>query len=195
MLTELEPVPAAVLPLSALRDHLRLGTGFADDALQDAILEAALRGALGAVEARLGRILIARRFASRVSRWHDPEAWVLPMGPAVRLLSLVIEDAGGAPADVTARVALHEPSGGRPVVEGRGGALPAIPSGGAAIATFTAGIGPWEALPADLRQAALMLAAFYYEDRGAASLLAFPPPVSALVAPWRVLRLSAGGPR
>ena len=60
MLTELEPVPTAALPLSALRDHLRLGTGFADDALQDAILEAALRGALGAVEARIGRMLIAR---------------------------------------------------------------------------------------------------------------------------------------
>ena len=195
MLTELEPVPAAVLPIPALRDHLRLGTGFADDALQDAILEAALRGALGAIEGRLGRILIARPFASRVMRWRDAAAWVLPAGPATRLISLVIEDAEGAPADVTARVVLRESSGGPPAIEGHGGALPAIPPGGAATATFTAGFGPWDALPADLRQAALMLAASYYEDRAAASRVAFPPLVSALLAPWRVLRLSAGGPR
>ena len=194
MLTELEPVPAAVLPLPALRDHLRLGTGFADDALQDAILEAVLRAALGAVEGRTGRALVARRFALRVARWHDSASFVLPLGPA-SLEAFGVEDVAGVPTDMAARVVLRDLPGGRPVVEGRGGALPAIPRGGAATLTFAAGFGPWEAVPADLRQAVLMLAASYYEDRAAASSAAFPAVVSALLAPWRALRLGAGGTR
>lgn len=195
MLTELEPVPTAGLPLAALRDHLRLGTGFADDALQDAILEAALRAALGAAEARTGRALVARPFGLRVTRWHDPAALVLPMAPVAALAVFEIEDAAGARMGALDRVALVVPSGGRPVVEGRGGALPSIPTGGAAVLRFTAGFGPWGVLPGDLRQAVLMLAASYYEDRGAASAVAFPPVVSALLAPWRLLRLGGGGAR
>ena len=195
MLTELEPVPAAELPLAALREHLRLGTGFADDALQDAILEAVLRAALGAVEARIGRALIARAFALRVGEWRDPAALVLPVGPVAALASFEIEDAEGARTDALARVALRRPPGGRPAVEGRRGALPAIPPGGSAVIGFAAGFGPWEAVPADLRHAATMLAASYYEDRDARSAAAFPAVVAGLIAPWRVLRLGAGGPR
>lgn len=91
---------------------------------------------------------------------------------------------------------LEAPGGARPVVVARGGGLlPAIPTGGAAVAGFAAGFGAWAAVPPDLRQAALMLAAAFYEDRGAASATAFPPVVGALLAPWRVLRLGAGGTR
>ena len=36
-------VSAAVLPVQAMKDHLRLGTGFGDDGLQDALIEAHLR--------------------------------------------------------------------------------------------------------------------------------------------------------
>lgn len=196
MLTELEPVPAEALPMAALRDHLRLGTGFADDALQDGILEAALRAALGTVEARIGRALIARAFSLRVVRWHDATALVLPVGPVVALASFEVEDAGGGRTDALGRVALEAPAGGRPVVVPRGGGLlPAIPEGGAALVGFAAGFGPWAGVPADLRQAALMLAASFYEDRGAASATGFPPVVGALLAPWRVLRLGARGVR
>ena len=193
MLTELEPVPAAALPLAALRDHLRLGTGFADDAVQDAILEAALRAALAAIEARTARALVARAMSLRVTRWRDEAALVLPVGPVAALTGFEILDARGAARDALGRVALSHPAGGRQVVEGRGGALPAIPEGGSAVVGFIAGHGPWEAVPADLRHAVTMLAASYYEDRGAAREVAFPPVVAALIAPWRVLRL--GGAR
>ncbi len=195
MLTELEPVPATALPLAALRDHLRLGTGFADDAVQDAILEAALRAALGAVEARTGRALIARPMAWRATRWSDPRALVLPVGPVAALTSFETVDARGERTDALGRVVLSHPAGGRPVIEGGRGALPAIPPGGEAVLSFVAGLGPWEALPADLRHAVTMLAASYYEDRHAAREGAFPPVVAALIAPWRVLRLGVGGPR
>lgn len=176
MLRELAPVPTGELPLAALRDHLRLGTGFADDALQDGILEAVLRAALTVIEGRTGRVLIARGFELRTP---SGGRIALPHSGAV-LVSVEVGDAHGARTDATAGASL---AGG--VVEG----VPAVPRGGAAVIGFRAGFGAWEAVPADLRQAVLMLAASYYEDRAAASEAAFPAVVGALVAPWRVLRL------
>lgn len=62
LLVEDTTIPTAVLPVADFRDHLRLGTGFADDGLQDAVLERHLRAAMAAIEARTGKILIARDF-------------------------------------------------------------------------------------------------------------------------------------
>ena len=65
MLIEETNVPDAVLPVEAFRMHLRLGTGFAQDGLQDPVLRSFLRAAMAAVEARTGKVLIIRRFACR----------------------------------------------------------------------------------------------------------------------------------
>ncbi|MGB8623245.1 MAG: hypothetical protein WCD16_10540, partial [Paracoccaceae bacterium] len=62
MLIEQTAVPAAALPVSQFRDHLRLGTGFADDGAQDALLEATLRAAMAALEGRTGKVLLSRPF-------------------------------------------------------------------------------------------------------------------------------------
>jgi uncharacterized phiE125 gp8 family phage protein len=50
-------------------------------------------------------------------------------------------------------------------------------------------------VPADLRQAVLLLAAHYYENRDAGALgeAAMPAGVAGLLGPWRALRLGAGG--
>ena len=180
MLTELAPVPAGDLPIVALRDHLRLGTGFADDAVQDGILEAALRAALAAVEGRTGRALLVRPFAFEAVPVEGRV--VLPIGPA--MVTLVEIDTAGTRMDVTAGATVG--GGSRPVVEG-------LPGHGTAVIGFTAGFGAWDAVPPDLRQAVLMLAAAWYEDRGASSDAAFPAVVGAMLAPWRMLRL--GGRR
>ncbi len=45
-----------------LREHLRLGTGFGEDGLQDPVLAGFLRAALAAIEGRTGKALIARDF-------------------------------------------------------------------------------------------------------------------------------------
>ena len=186
MLTELAPAPATALPLAALRDHLRLGTGFADDAVQDPVLEAAARAALAAVEARTGRRLLSRGFALRAGAWRGGTL-ALP-GDATALVAFEIEDADGLRVDALDRVRLVL-ADGRATVAPRGAGLPRIPRGGAAVLGLTAGMGPWEALPGDLRQAVLMLAASYYEDRGARSEEAFPAVVAGLLAPWRMLRI------
>ena len=62
MLTEETPVPSLALPVEEMKDHLRMGSGFADDGLQDGLIEAYLRAALAAIEGRIGKMLFQRRF-------------------------------------------------------------------------------------------------------------------------------------
>ena len=84
----------------------------------------------------------------------------------------------------------------RPRIAAVGLALPTIPTDGSAEITFEAGFGPdWADVPADLRQAVLLLAAEYYEQRhdvGGRSG-AMPFGVMALIERWRTVRVLGGG--
>ncbi|MGR3485927.1 MAG: head-tail connector protein [Paracoccaceae bacterium] len=187
MLVELNPVAAAELPLDALRDHLRLGTGFADDALQDGVLEAALRAALASAEARTGKATLTRDFAWTCARLARSQA--LPLAPIASVAEVVITDADGretalTPADLRLVRDAHVPR----LCARR--AWPAQADGGLARVTFTAGFGDWDAVPAELSQAILRLAAHLYETRGDAEAEA-PYTVGALLSRWRAPRLGA----
>jgi uncharacterized phiE125 gp8 family phage protein len=76
------------------------------------------------------------------------------------------------------------------------GSLPVIPLGGRVEISFTAGFGvAWADVPADLRQAVMLLAAQFYETRhdvgdGVAGL---PVAVQALIERWRTVRILGGG--
>nr|HRK43751.1 hypothetical protein [Gemmobacter sp.] len=50
MLIEQTTVPVAALPVQILKDHLRLGTGFADEGMQDGLVESHLRAAIAAID-------------------------------------------------------------------------------------------------------------------------------------------------
>ena len=50
ILTEETPVPSLALPVEEMKDHLRMGSGFSDDGLQDGLIETYLRAALAAME-------------------------------------------------------------------------------------------------------------------------------------------------
>ncbi|KKL66184.1 hypothetical protein LCGC14_2147470, partial [marine sediment metagenome] len=73
--------------------------------------------------------------------------------------------------------------------------LPVIPAGGQAEIVFDAGFGDsWATVPADLAQAVMIIAAQFYETRGGVSgTVAFPAEVIRILAPYRNLRLIAGG--
>ena len=72
MLIELTTVPLAALPVQIFKDHLRLGTGFADDGVQDGLAESCLRAAMAAIEARIGKALLSRNFQLVLQGWRDP---------------------------------------------------------------------------------------------------------------------------
>ncbi|MGR3584306.1 head-tail connector protein [Pseudooceanicola sp.] len=194
MLKEDTDIPLASLPVEAFKSHLRLGTGFASDVVQDEVLESFLRAAMAAVEARTGKALIARDFTWRIVGWRRADVQVLPLGPvsAVSAVRRVYGD--GSEAVVEAGLYrlvqdLHVPR-----IESAGAMLPTIPTGGAVEIAFTAGFGAWDAVPADLRQAVMLLAAHYYEFRGETGLGegCMPFGVSSLLARYRNLRLGMG---
>jgi uncharacterized phiE125 gp8 family phage protein len=194
MLTEETPVPTAALPVEEMKDHLRLGSGFADDGLQDGLIEAYLRAAMAAIEGRIGKMLYRRRFLWVLDCWRDAEQ-AFPVSPVAGIVSLTLVDAGGGEAVVPAGAYRLVPDLHRPRLAGRGGALPVIPTEGMVKVVFEAGFGPgWTDVPVDLRQAVLLLASEYYEHRhdDGAQASGLPFGVVTLIERWRNVRLLGG---
>ncbi len=196
ILTEVSAPPPSALPVRAFADHLRLGSGFADDGSQDAVLELYLRAAMAAIEARLSRVLLARSFVWSVERWREDASQALPVAPvrAVDAITMVAGDGGETAVDPASWSVLRDAQ--RPRLVGRfGRCLPKIPRGGRAEVRLTAGFGEsWDEVPADLRQAVFLLAAHYYEVRAEAGgqPSAMPFGVLVLIEAYRATRLGGG---
>ncbi len=198
LLTETSAVPGAALPLAAFKEHLRLGSGFADDGAQDALLERYLRSALAAIEARISKVLLERGFRLRLSHWREGQVQTLPVAPVSAVSALTLIDAEGAETAVEPDRWTLEPDMHRPRLRATGWVLPTIPTGGAVEIAFEAGFGPsWEDVPADLAQAVFMLAAQYHETRQASGPAegVMPFGVMTLIERWRNVRSLAGGAR
>ncbi|UWQ08993.1 head-tail connector protein [Aliiroseovarius crassostreae] len=196
MLVEQTTVPIAALPVAQFKDHLRLGTGFADDGVQDNVLESYLRAAMAAIEARTGKILITRSFTWTLTAWRDLATQALPVGPVSAITGLTITDRLGADEVISSDRYRLEKDLHRPKLVSTGICLPAIPVAGEVEIGFDAGFGAdWADIPADLAQAVLMLAAYYYENRSDMSAGAgdLPFGVTALIQRYRVVRLFGGG--
>ena len=71
ILTQITTIPPAHLPVAAFKDHLRLGSGFSDDSLQDGVLQTYLRAAIAAIEGRTGVIIPRRDFLWSLTRWDE----------------------------------------------------------------------------------------------------------------------------
>lgn len=196
MLTELTTVLPEALPVQAMKDHLRLGTGFADDGLQDGLVAAHLRAAIATIEGRTGKALLVRRFLLRLNRWRDDKgAQTLPMAPVGALVSVTMVDASGTQSELPEASFRLLADTSRPRLKGSGGVLPPIPDDGAVEIVFDAGFGAdWAAVPSDLAQAVFLLAAEFYEVRhsGGRGGPALPVAVQALIERWRTVRVLGG---
>ncbi len=195
MLSEVTSVPQAVLPVAEFKDHLRLGTGFADDGAQDALVESYLRAALAAIEGRIGKALIARDFLLELAEWRWPDAQALPMAPVSAVGSVTVRERGGVAELIDAARYRLVRDAHRPKIAATGSFLPGIPVGGTVEVVFTAGFGPaWADVPADLAQSVFLLAAHYHEFRHEnAGAQAMPFGVMALIERWRAVRVLGGG--
>lgn len=194
MLIEQTSVPGAAMPVAEFRDHLRLGTGFSDDTLQDSLLESCLSSAMSAIEGRTGKALISRSYLLSLTFWRDSFRQILPVAPLESIDGIVVVDRAGTPSAVDPALYRLVPDAHRPMIEAVGGALPFVPQGGAIEVTLTAGFGPtWGDLPEDLQRAMLMLAANFYDHRyDGGSDGGLPLGVAALVEKYRVLRIGGG---
>ncbi len=196
MLIEETSVPSEALPVADFKSHLRLGTGFSDDAAQDDLLESFLRAAMTAIEARTGKILLQRVFSWTINRWSNPVTQGLPVAPISAIVRLVLRDPRNDEEIVAPEFYNLQPDSQRPILRARGSVLPIIAPGGTAELVFQAGYGAdWSKLPSDLSQAVMLLATHYYEHRDETSLAAgcMPFGVSSLIERYRTVRVFIGG--
>lgn len=196
MLVEQEVVPTSALPVQALKDHLRIGTSFADDGLQDGLIESHLRAALAAIEGRIGKVLITRRFLWTLQDWRGRDGQALPVAPVGVIAEVALVDRNGVRTVVPDTAYRLVPDGQRPRLAGLGGVLPVVPMDGRVEILFDAGFGAqWAAVPADLAQAVLLLAAEFYENRHdpAGRSGGLPFGVQSLIERWRTVRVLGGG--
>ncbi|MEL6608699.1 MAG: head-tail connector protein [Pseudomonadota bacterium] len=196
MLVEETRTPDSALPVEEFKAHLRLGTGFADDAVQEPVLASFLRAAMAAIEARTGKILLTREFSWSLSTWRDASGQALPIAPVTEVIEVAVIDADDGETVLPASSYRLERDHQRPRIVAVGGYLPSVPTGGSAEIAFSAGFATdFGDLPADLAQAVFLLAAHYYENRSDTGLsdTSIPYGVSVLVERYRTVRLLAGG--
>ena len=195
MLVEETGVPDVAVPVARLREHLRLGTGFGEDGLQDPVLAGFLRAAMAAIEGRIGTVLIARNYLFTREDWSSIDRQPLPVAPVQMVTEVAVADVAGAAVVLPVAAWRLVTDAQRPEVIALGLSFPSVPTGGELRIRFRAGFGDsFTSVPADLQQAVLLLAAHYHEFRHDTGLGAgcMPFGVTALLERFRVLRLGAG---
>lgn len=196
MLVEETQVAEAALPIDALKRHLRLGSGFAEDDVQDAVLGSFLRAAMAAIESQTGKSLITRAYTAKYPRWQNPEGQILPLAPVTHISDVLMVDRLGNVEIVPVEDYHLEQDNFDPRLMPTAVALPRIPTNGSVHVRFDAGYGPtFESIPSDLAQAVFLLAAHYYEYRDETALAqgCMPFGVSSLIARYRPVRVGIGG--
>ncbi len=166
LLKEITPAATNPVPLREFGAHLRLSHGFSDDGSEDGLLELYLRNATAVVERRTSQALIARPYLLQVGSWNRRGHLNMPIGPIAEIDALRFV-APGSTINLDPEDWILEPGILRQRLTGSDcGPLWPLPLGAIAELEFTAGYGTsWNDVPDDLRQAVLMLAAHYYENR------------------------------
>lgn len=197
-----EPPSSQVMSLAELGDHVRLSHGFTDAAApdagagsaDDAALKRALDAATAAIERSLSTALLRQTWEWRFLTWpgrdRDRHLARLPISPVLSVVSVEWVAADGAATAWSASAWRLDASG--PWLRAVDGVAPCPPQGGGVV-RFQAGYGDAPAdVPADLRQAAALLAAHYFERRSNAEperLERLSDGVERLLAPHRRLRV------
>lgn len=195
MLIEETTVPDTALPVAEFKAHLRLGTGFGEESLQDSVLKSFLRAAIAAIEARTGKILITRDFSWSLTGWRDRSGQSLPVSPVTEITRVTLIDALEIESELPSDRYRLEKDSQRPRLRPTDSLLPMVRTGGSVRINFRAGFAStWGALPADLGQAVLLLAAHYYEYRNETALSdgCMPFGVSSLLQRYRAMRIGIG---
>lgn len=190
MLTETAPPTITTAMHDELARHMRLSSGFASE--QDQEAESAFRAAISHLERVLGICLAPREFSWRGQLERDLSVSA-PIAPVRALISVSRLPQGGTATPLEQSYFDLDQTTVRTRFRSSkrfNGDLEFV---------FEAGFGPdWEATPVDLRRAALILAAEYFDQRRA-TVSGREAPVSfgvtALIQPWRPIRLGAGAKR
>ena len=115
----------------------------------------------------------------------------LPVSPANAVIQVAVKDGEATAQPVDPSTYEFAPGSPGRLRRAAPWPTPGVITGGVSI-EFAAGYADAATVPAELKQAALMLAAHFYEAREAAGenrLFTVPQTIDALIAPYRVVRL------
>ncbi|QDY68920.1 head-tail connector protein [Qingshengfaniella alkalisoli] len=195
-LVETTAIQSWDLPVSQFRAHLRLGTGFSEDDLQDAVLDSCLRAAILAIEGRTGKVLLQRGFKWSSDHWHTGHEQPLPVAPVMEITAVKLITRAGDEAVVDPSFYVLVPDTHRPLMRAAHAVLPRIPVSGRAEIGFEAGYSAdWDGVPNDLSHAVLLLAAQFYESRITGEPGCDTSVVSHLIERYRTVRILGGASR
>jgi uncharacterized phiE125 gp8 family phage protein len=145
MLIEETNIPDAVLPVAAFKAHMRMGTGFAEDTLQEAVIAGFLRAAIAAVEARTGKVLIERQFTQVIQKSGPVEVVPLGVAPVSEVVEVQSLTRSGAARVVDADAYWLERDAQTPRLRAVGSSLGQLEVGGEMRVRMQAGFGTaWE---------------------------------------------------
>ena len=166
LLKEISPAATNPVPLRELAAHLRLSHWFTDDGAEDGLLELYLRNASALIERRTAQALINRPYILQTACWDRHGHFHMPVGPVAEIDTIKLVSPSST-IDLDPEDWVLEPGTARQRLTGAGGGpLWPLPRGAVAELNFVAGYGDsWNEVPDDLRQAVLLLAAHYYENR------------------------------
>ena len=184
--------PPALEPLTLVeaKAHLRLDTTDEDD-----LVTALIVSARHVVERETRRALVTQTWRVVLDAWPDPDTFKIPLAPFISLIAIRTYDAANAATALAASTYYVDAQPGaarvrfttQPTNPGRaiaGVELDVVAGYGAAAAS----------VPEPLRLAMRLLVARWFEARGDAAAdtgaLGMPPVVEALLAPFRIMRLS-----
>ncbi|MEM9046928.1 MAG: hypothetical protein AAGC81_19795 [Pseudomonadota bacterium] len=188
IVTQLTDPGETSVSLAELKDHMRLNQGFADEMAENGLVGLYLDNAIATIEQKLGQALVIRSFQVETDCWDRDGVFRMPIGPVVALTGFELVAGGASNAVEVADLAIT-PGRTRQVLSlANGRPLPPILPGSKAEIRFDAGYGATgSAVPGELRQAVLVLAAHLYENRDGDA--PHPSLVSKLIAPHAVVRI------
>ncbi len=186
----IDPPAAEPVTLAQAKAHMRL-----DGAEEDEIVSRLIVAGRAHVERLTGLKLIEQRWAVWLDRWPEGAEVPLPIAPAVSVDAVNIYGEDDVAAELDPEAYFLDAQSRPPRLVRRAGwtwPRPGRRANGIEI-EVTAGFGPdADDVPAELRQAILMLAAHWFERRTGVEDMAFQPVprgVAALIGPFKGVRL------
>lgn len=184
--TVIIPADGEPVPLSAVKEYLRIGHDGEDDLIISLIASARAR-----LEAELQRALVTRTVKVEYSGWPTGLARAglkLVPGPVSALVDVTVIDAAGGSQSMTSRFTLSDSV----LCIKPWSFVPAVDPGGRVEVTFETGYGAPGSVPDDLVLAVKMLAAHGYHVRGGGrggDEDALPGEIDELLVPYKGVRL------
>jgi uncharacterized phiE125 gp8 family phage protein len=138
---------------------------------------------------------VARGFLMVLDEWQSPEGQRFPIAPLRAVTEVAVVDVYGQASVVDPADYRLRPDSFEPMLRPRRSCLPRVPEGGSVELRFEAGFGAdFAAVPDDLKQAVMLLAAHYYEYRDETGLSegCMPFGVTSLISRYRPVRMGLG---